>query len=190
MPVTSMPLVAGDPQTPDVNAVHPARERRARRQSPSLTARGFFSEGRPAMSYDFCIREREAPADKCACGRAHPRFYVDLGNPTYNVGNIFREATDGMFAQGKEIPLDDARAMWAKALARLESEPDAFRHLQPSNGWGSVESATENARDAVRAIDAVLSGERPTVRKWEPLEYEEGEPEMRIVDVTMLVFVA
>jgi hypothetical protein len=140
------------------------------------------------MSYDFCIREKAAAVDACVCGRKHAMFYLDLGDPTYNLGPIFREATSGMFAQGKEIPIDDARTMWANAAERMEREYEAFLPLQPDNGWGSLNGAIEVARKVVRAIDGLMS-EPIEVRAWEAIEYEEN-PIMRVVDPSTLFFEA
>ncbi len=38
-------------------------------------------------------------------------------------------------------------------LALLEATPEAFRHLEPDNGWGSVEGFTDFVRSYLRACE-------------------------------------
>ena len=51
--------------------------------------------------------------------------------------------------------------MIAKGLRKLKNNPEGFRHLEPSNGWGRTEEVTELLEKML--IDSVLHPKN----KWE-----------------------
>lgn len=156
------------------------------------------------MSYDFRVVEidDEEPAS-CACGRRRERVYIDLGDPTYNIGGILRRATGVVFAQSKRMPLTDALAMWEGACRTMEAaesnedELAQYRALEPGNGWGDFESAVRVAHRTRIALAEIVDAGGVRVPEWEALRSEEYDSDeerdakpMRFVRADRLVFVA
>lgn len=125
------------------------------------------------MSYDFRIVPKGSTwgetDGECACGRKHGVVSYDLGDPTYNLSNIFREATGGRFKQGAPIPVAEALVMWRVAAEDMIAHPEKYRPLEPKNKWGDLEGAIRVANrcvDALADIEADGYLEGPV---WEPL---------------------
>lgn len=125
------------------------------------------------MSYDFRIVPKGSTwgetAGECTCGRKHGVVLYDLGDPTYNLGDIFRKATGGRFKQGEPIPAAEALAMWRVAAQDMLEHPEKYRPLEHENKWGDLEGAIRVANrcaDALAGIEADGCLEGPM---WEPL---------------------
>lgn len=106
------------------------------------------------MSYDVGL--------ECDLGGPEPVGLALLSaNCTYNVAPMFVEAGgcspndwDGMSAA-------NVRAKCLEILAAFEADPDKFKAMNPSNGWGNF----EGARRFIREIsDACELAPRATVR--------------------------
>jgi hypothetical protein len=109
-----------------------------------------------AVSYDFRIVPKGSKwgeaAGECACGRKHGAVIYDLGNPTYNLGAIFREATGRRFKQGEPIPAAEALRMWRVAAEDMTAHPEKYRPLEHENKWGNLDEAI---RVATKCADAL-----------------------------------
>ena len=92
------------------------------------------------------------------CGNAHlgkpppPSLEVWSGNHTSNTAAIWREAgADLATFEGKTA--GDCIEPLAAAIATIERDPERFRHHEPGNGWGTVESTLRFLR-AIKAACA------------------------------------
>lgn len=74
-------------------------------------------------------------------------------NYTSNVAAMFAEA-DFYIRDLHGMACADAAAVLRDAIARLESDPDRFRALNPENGWGRYETAIEFLRGFERLCGA------------------------------------
>lgn len=155
------------------------------------------------MSYDFRVVEADDGPPACTCGRKHERVYIDLGDPTYNIGGILRRATDGVFAQSKRMPLMEALVMWTSACRTMEAaesnegELSQYRALEPGNGWGDFESAVRVAHRTRIALAEIVDAGGVWVPEWEALRSEEYDSDeekdakpKRFVKADRLVFIA
>lgn len=61
-------------------------------------------------------------------------------SPTYNVGSIFRACMGWDFEQGVWYPMAEALEHIDKGIGNLRGNFDAYRHLEPENKWGTVET--------------------------------------------------
>ena len=149
------------------------------------------------MSYDFCVREvGDPPPCKC-CGRGPGSAYVDLGDPTYNVGDMFRLATGGWFKQGTPVPVAEAAVMWADAVAHMRDHAEDYKPLEPENGRGSYAGALRCAEKVAGVLLRIVRDGGIECPAWEPLvsgEYDTDEEKAarpkRFVSMDDLVFVA
>ena len=118
------------------------------------------------MSYDIEIRSKHFCEH---CGRDSQRsedaYHGDLPNPTYNLTPIFDLALTGedlpnpevgeasvvLFREKTDRPrglrvlsgrkVGDTIPMIEAALKRIAADPETFRKLEPSNGWGDLKGA-------------------------------------------------
>lgn len=65
----------------------------------------------------------------------------EYSSPTYNIGNLFRECTGWDFRQGEWYRVSEVRPKIQRGIAELTDNPDKYKHLEPDNGWGTVDSA-------------------------------------------------
>jgi hypothetical protein len=93
------------------------------------------------------------------CGlRAPTTTQVYERNTTHNHGRI--AAAVGLYAacwRPDENGITKAAQLvepLRAGLAKLEQFPAAYRHLEPGNGWGSVEHFTQFVREYLRACEA------------------------------------
>lgn len=97
---------------------------------------------RGKVSYDisFCVQTVEANAEG-------DRFAVvgvpEFSTPTYNLRPIFVKAMDWSYKQGEYYPMTEVMPRLKRALRELREHPGDYRPLEPSNRWGTVESAIE-----------------------------------------------
>jgi hypothetical protein len=142
------------------------------------------------VSYDFAVTE-EREKHACACGRQEQTFSRYLGNPTYNLGDIFRRATGGRFKQGMMMPLPEALEMWTSAHKAMTSARQDFIALEPPNGWGTLDGAIEVAAKCARAIADIIEQDEPIeLYRWQALEWGNSDEEKRVVDKAALRFTA
>jgi len=88
------------------------------------------------MSYDFSMTAPLGPDGE------HVRVGDFDLNYTYNVGPMFADAfgiriSEAIHGQRADI----AGPKVADALAKLRAEPDKYRAMNPTNGWGNYEGA-------------------------------------------------
>jgi hypothetical protein len=84
------------------------------------------------MSWDLHIKENACPT----CGRGDE---VYDRNYTSNMGQMLRQANfDWDEINGKTT--EEALPHLERLIKALESEPDAYRALNPPNGWGDYDS--------------------------------------------------
>lgn len=157
------------------------------------------------MSYDFRIVEidDEQTAPCTCCGRPRRRAYIDLGDPTYNLGGIFSKASGGRFAQGKAMELREAAAMFrdmnaaiqeADGFSALDPRREEWRALEPENGWGDLETAERVCRATLRSLVLVIDTGGMDVEAWARLadddDYDAKTRPMRFVPLERLRFKA
>jgi hypothetical protein len=73
----------------------------------------------------------------------------DLGNYTYNCSTMFRLALlveyEGLNGLSGKLAKDVIPALEI-AISRMENDPDKYKAMNPTNGWGDYESALEYIR--------------------------------------------
>ena len=92
------------------------------------------------MSYDirFGVKVVGAPDD----------FYAVMGepkyaNPTYNLRDIFVQSMNWDYHQGEWYKISDILPKIQNGIRELKLHSEQYRKLEPSNGWGTVESAVK-----------------------------------------------
>ncbi|MDF5758594.1 hypothetical protein [Spongiactinospora sp. TRM90649] len=67
---------------------------------------------------------------------------VEIGNYTSNVAGMWVKALNGVrLAEFHGAPCSEAAGPLAEAVKRMESDPDAYREMNPPNGHGNYEGA-------------------------------------------------
>lgn len=95
------------------------------------------------MSYDVYL-VGEPRADKCVC-RACDNEHAVTAEPTIYSVNYTSNMSGAWDAAGAPIRDWSGRTVakvlpaFAAAIDRIERHPEAYRHCEPSNGWGTVE---------------------------------------------------
>ena len=90
------------------------------------------------MSYDIRFVVRVAGTDQ--------EIYAVIGepdnsSPTYNNRDIFVESMDWDYHQGEWYKLPDVIPKIERGIHELTFNPDKYKHLEPDNGWGGVDSS-------------------------------------------------
>lgn len=106
------------------------------------------------MSYDIDLEIDTGGPEPAAVGHSF--------NMTSNVGPMWRKAgADLAEFEGKNagamVPVLDA------AIGRMQANPDEYRTLNPSNGWGSYEGCLEFLQELRAEFSAHPNA---TVRVW------------------------
>jgi hypothetical protein len=88
------------------------------------------------MSYDLYIERK-----LCAACAAAPGPTSGYFNYTSNVSPMWRKAmpeSDGLYGMDGML-CKDAAPILARGLERMKAEPDAYRAMNPPNGWGDYD---------------------------------------------------
>lgn len=72
---------------------------------------------------------------------------IDCGNYTYNVAPMYYDVIDGGINSLKRLTGKKAQPILEQAIAKLESDPDKYKAMNPDNGWGDYEGAIQFLRD-------------------------------------------
>lgn len=99
------------------------------------------------MSYDVSL--------EIDTGNEEWQEVVEIGNYTANVFPMWVKALNGMsLREYHHAPCSEAAGPLADGVARMEAEPDAYREMNPANGWGDYEGALRYLRDLAEACAA------------------------------------
>ncbi|MBF6619068.1 MAG: hypothetical protein ITG02_02415 [Patulibacter sp.] len=96
-------------------------------------------------------------------GGPEPVQITDGLNYTSNCAGMWRKAmpeTDGL-ADMDGLDASAAAVRLRAGIAKMEQDPDAYRALNPANGWGDYESQLEMLRELLSQCEAAP---RATVR--------------------------
>lgn len=66
---------------------------------------------------------------------------ADIGNYTSNVAFIWSDALGHSLGDLKEKNAGDSLPALAAAVDKLLADPEAYRAMEPSNGWGDYDGA-------------------------------------------------
>lgn len=86
------------------------------------------------MSYDVCVLVDTGAGEEL---RGEDRNY------TYNVSGMFRKAGIESLNDLEGKKCSDLIPMLSKAADAMKADPEAYRAMNPSNGWGNYEGALE-----------------------------------------------
>ena len=90
------------------------------------------------MSYDIRFGVKVAGAkDDVYAVIGHPEY----DSPTYNNRDIFVKCLDWDYRQGDWYKLADVMPKIERGIRELKFNKDAYKELEPKNGWGGIESA-------------------------------------------------
>jgi hypothetical protein len=87
----------------------------------------------------------------------------EYDTPTYNLRPIFEKAMNWDYEQGKYYPLNDVVEHVRHGIYELNTHKSAYKKLEPSNGWGSVEDALE----VLKSILDCIYPEKPWQRMFD-----------------------
>lgn len=92
------------------------------------------------MSYDirFAVKVADAP-DDCYAVIGAPEY----DSPTYNIREIFVQSMDWNYHQGEWYKIKEVLPNIKRGVNELTFKANKYKHLEPENGWGSVESARQ-----------------------------------------------
>lgn len=88
------------------------------------------------MSYDLRVAVKVEGCDKYA-DIAEPEY----ANPTYNLGDMFRACMGWDYEQGKYYKCDFVMPKVEHGIEELKHNREKYEKYNPSNGWGSIDSA-------------------------------------------------
>lgn len=91
------------------------------------------------MSYDICFGVKVEGAKDVYAVIGSPEY----DSPTYNVRDIFVHSMDWDYEQGTWYPLDFVIKKVDHGINELKFNEGKYRKYNPSNGWGSTQSALE-----------------------------------------------
>ena len=103
------------------------------------------------MSYDIRFGVKVEGADNVYAVIGEP----ELSSPTYNNRKIFETCMDWDYEQGKWYPLEFVEKKVHEGINELVSNPHLYRHLEPDNGWGGIESSL----NALKSIEEWINDE-------------------------------
>ena len=63
----------------------------------------------------------------------------ELASPTYNLGKMFRACTGWDYEQGEYYRCSDVIGKIEHGIQELRTRPSAYKDLEPSNGWGTLD---------------------------------------------------
>lgn len=87
------------------------------------------------MSYDIYLQTKDALGDEATMW--------EVGNYTSNAAPMWTEALGYSLRDTHGRRAGDLIEDLAKAVAAMACEPERFRPLEPSNGWGDLDGATK-----------------------------------------------
>ena len=117
------------------------------------------------MSYDVRILVREQ-----VTGRFVEVCRPERDSPTYNLGELFRSCMGMDWAQGEEYPCAEMLPAIERGIEELARDPGAYRHLEPSNGWGTLTGARACLEEYRDIIVGLTGGDGRA--GWEPWPME------------------
>lgn len=86
------------------------------------------------MSYDISLAIDTGKGPLCDV--------IEIGNYTSNVGPMWRDALQGrLLREFHGSPCSEAAGPLAEAVKRMENEPERYKLMEPSNGWGDYDGA-------------------------------------------------
>lgn len=91
------------------------------------------------MSYDLRVAVKVEGCDKYA-DIAEPEY----AHPTYNLSKMFRACMDWDYEQGKYYRCDEVLPKINHGIQELDVNRYKYTVYNPSNGWGSIDSAIED----------------------------------------------
>ena len=99
------------------------------------------------MSYDIRFAVKVAGTDKDT--------YAVIGepersSPTYNNAQIFRKSMGWDFKQGEWYKVTDIIPYIEHGIHELQFNKDAYRELEPDNGWGGISSSLEALQSIIQ----------------------------------------
>lgn len=105
------------------------------------------------MSYDLRIAVKVEGAEK---GNefaiiAEPEF----GNPTYNLGEMFRRCTGWDFDQGEFYKVSEVYGNIERGIINLREHEEEFEKYNSPNGWGTTVSALKALESLKQCIDEI-----------------------------------
>lgn len=99
------------------------------------------------MSYDIRFAVKVAGAkDDCYAVIGHPEH----DSPTYNNRKIFEKCMDWDYDQGVWYPVTDVLPKVERGIQELTHNAEAYRDLEPENGWGGIASSLISLRSIVK----------------------------------------
>lgn len=101
------------------------------------------------MSYDIRFAVKVAGTDK--------DIYAVIGkpeysSPTYNVGKILRKCMDWDFKQSEWYKIQDYIPNIGKGIHEMQFNAEAYKHLEPDNGWGSTDSVLKCLQSIIQYL--------------------------------------
>lgn len=97
------------------------------------------SERSKSMSYDLRVAVKVEGCDKYA-NIAEPEY----ANPTYNLGDMFRACMGWDYKQGEYYSCDFVMPRVEHGIEELKHNRKKYEQYNPSNGWGSIDSAIQD----------------------------------------------
>ena len=103
------------------------------------------------MSYDLRIAVKVEGAKDLFCVIAEPEY----GDPTYNLGQMFRACTGWDYEQGKYYKVSDVYPLIERGIYELTYNEEKYLCLNPENGWGDTQSALKALKSLKECIDNI-----------------------------------
>ena len=89
------------------------------------------------MSYDISFGVKVVGAEDKIIIIGEPEY----SSPTYNIRDIFVQSMDWDYHQGEWYSMDEVLPKIERGIHELSFNDKKYKHLEPDNGWGSVDSA-------------------------------------------------
>lgn len=99
------------------------------------------------MSYDFRISVKVEGCDKHAV-----IAYPEYDHPTYNLRAMFVACMDWNYNQSEYYSCDEVIKKVERGIHELRTKRRYYEQFNPSNGWGSIESAIESLESLRKCI--------------------------------------
>lgn len=84
-------------------------------------------------------------------GSDEPAHVVECGNYTSNVWPMWADALGRGLDEFHDAPCSEAAGLLAAGIQRMEADPEKYRAMNPSNGWGDYEGALTYLRGIAEA---------------------------------------
>lgn len=95
------------------------------------------------MSWDISLKKKEMLDVEVS----------DIGNYTYNVSKMYIEAIGQSLSAFHGANAEESIPLLRKCVEEMTSNPEKYKNMNPTNGWGNYEGALDYVQKLLHACE-------------------------------------